>query len=849
MLEYENQMFLDSLHEDGLLISAKGLGVETVFCNMVKVYCDPGNLVFVLGTNNKEEDYIISELKKENTRPLPRVITSDYSISEREHIYSEGGVLFISSRIIVVDLLKRRVPIKQISGFLVYRAHKILESCQDGFALRLYRLENKTGFIKAFSSSAESFTRGFARVERVMKTLFLRNLYLWPRFHAVVNSSLEKCKPRVIELHLQLTPRMLQLQISLLDLMNFVIREIKRINPVLDTNEVTVENAVSRSFHKLLQLQLDPVWHQLSSTTKQLLADLKTLRHILLSLTQMDCVRFNNLAMSVRSSEYAHRSSGWVLLDSAETLFVTAERRLYNAKQEACPESNPKWEALNEILNEIRTTSGGVQTVLILVNEAATCRQLKDFLIKGSKQLLSDLYERYAKKKPPSHNAAGNVAHAGSSENVECEELVENCVTLSQSHDPQTGDVCFAECNPKEDEETSSATVTAREEPVIIIEPFKKDANVLSLLQTLQMHKPRYIVMYDVDVTAIRQIEVFQCRNSELQIVVYFPMYAGAIEEQAYLTTLRRERNAFEFLIEEKRTMVIPAEQDGKSGDCAELCRDVGTSSTSELLNTRKGGAATSSASSNPLVIVDMREFRSELPVLLHRRGIDIDPVTLQVGDYILSPDMCVERKSINDLIGSLNSGRLYQQALAMTRYYAKPMLLIEFDQNKPFDLQGRYYLSKDLQSTDITSKLQLLTLHFPKLKIVWSPSPYATAQLFHEIKEGRSEPNAADASAVGSSEANLDEDKYNVAIKDLVGKLPGVTSQNIFAILNKVENLEELLSFTQVQLKDLLQNSANATQLFNALHQDMKSGERASSSVKRSKPKGFRAIARKKQK
>lgn len=104
----------------------------------------------------------------------------------------------------------------------------------------------------------------------------------------------------------------------------------------------------------------------------------------------------------------------------------------------------------------------------------------------------------------------------------------------------------------------------------------------MSLLQTLQTRRPRYIVMYDVDVIAIRQIEVrryllvivsasgqlyhvvldyltfaclqvFQCRNSDLQIVVYFPMYAGAVEEQAYLTTLRRERNAFEFLIDEKR--------------------------------------------------------------------------------------------------------------------------------------------------------------------------------------------------------------------------------------------------------------------------------------------------------
>lgn len=54
---------------------------------------------------------------------------------------------------------------------------------------------------------------------------------------------------------------------------------------------------------------------------------------------------------------------------------------------------------------------------------------------------------------------------------------------------------------------------------------------------------------------------------------------------------------------------------------------------------------------------------------------------------------MCVERKSIDDLIGSLKSGRLYHQALMMCRYYTKPILLIEFDQNKPFDLQVIFFL------------------------------------------------------------------------------------------------------------------------------------------------------------
>ena len=33
--------------------------------------------------------------------------------------------------------------------------------------------------------------------------------------------------------------------------------------------------------------------------------------------------------------------------------------------------------------------------------------------------------------------------------------------------------------------------------------------------------------------------------------------------------------------------------------------------------------------------------------------------VTLTIGDFVLSPDVCVERKSISDLFGSFKSGRL----------------------------------------------------------------------------------------------------------------------------------------------------------------------------------------------
>lgn len=46
----------------------------------------------------------------------------------------------------------------------------------------------------------------------------------------------------------------------------------------------------------------------------------------------------------------------------------------------------------------------------------------------------------------------------------------------------------------------------------------------------------------------------------------------------------------------------------------------------------------------------------------MHRTAFLLFFMVLQVGDYVLSPEICVERKSISDLKGSLASGRLYHQ-------------------------------------------------------------------------------------------------------------------------------------------------------------------------------------------
>lgn len=164
-------------------------------------------------------------------------------------------------------------------------------------------------------------------------------------------------------------------------------------------------------------------------------------------------------------------------------------------------------------------------------------------------------------------------------------------------------------------------------ESIVLIQTFKKEGTMLSLQTTLYDFQPNFIIMYHNNMTAIRQIEVYEARRrKQPRLKLYFLIYARTVEEQSYLTTLRREKQAFEHLIETKSTMTVPENQDGKNRDCEELERD----EASCAKNTRRGGYEADSQEKRS-VVVDMREFRSDLPALIHKRGIDIEPVTITV--------------------------------------------------------------------------------------------------------------------------------------------------------------------------------------------------------------------------
>ncbi|XP_047464164.1 DNA repair endonuclease XPF [Mugil cephalus] len=877
LLEFETEMFLSLFGCDGLLVVAEGMGIDRILLQFMRVYSEQGSLVLLLNTTAPEQEYFTEQLRVEGVTHLPRTVTSDVQSTERYNVYTEGGVLFVTSRILVVDFLTDRIPAHLISGILVYRAHKIIESCQEAFILRLFRQKNKTGFIKAFTDKATAFSSGFCQVERVMRNLFVKKLYLWPRFQASVNTALDRHKPDVVELHVSLTPAMRAIQSSILDIMSACLKELKRYNPTLEAEDLSLENTLGNAFEKTIRHYLDPLWHQLGAKTKALVQDLKVLRVLLLYLTQYDCVTFLNLLESLRSSQKNFGSnSGWLFLDSSTSMFMNARSRVYRipeskkklkvgaeaekqkissaseVKRELVLEKSPKWEALTEVLEEIEKENKSTQhepgRVLICASDDRTCAQLQQYIRHGSDRLLNRLYARTIGKRDASAAAAFELdsnkkgkdwvkrgakgkepaqkkkAAKGKSrpsltltQMVGKEETGEAAVTGSGDEDE------LAEDDDGEEEQlsldlSSDDYYGVLKEPLTVIHPLKGCTDPHSLTRVLHEVEPSFVVLYDAELSFVRQLEIYKANRPGKALRVYFLIYGGSTEEQKYLTGLSKEKKAFEHLIREKATMVIPEEREGREDTNLDLARNLEPANATT--NSRKAGGQDQPKEPSR-VIVDMREFRSELPSLLHRRGLDIEPVTLEVGDYILTPETCVERKSVSDLIGSLQSGRLYTQCLSMTRYYRKPVLLIEFDPAKPFSLTARSDFRHEISSNDVSSKLTLLTLHFPRLRILWCPSPHATAELFLELKQGRLEPDAAAAQAVTAESDTVAEsaDLYNPGPYDFLLKMPGVNTKNYRALIKNADSIADLVKLSQDKLAEILGNSNNAKVLYEFLH------------------------------
>lgn len=387
----------------------------------------------------------------------------------------------------------------------------------------------------------------------------------------------------------------------------------------MNTDDFNVNLSVLGEFDSIIRQHLESDWHRVGFKTKQLLKEIQVLKNILAYSVDYDAVTFYNyLKIQVEEAQgLTYNSSAyWLLSESANVLVEVAKERA------AAKEINPKWKALQVILEECeasRKAAGKeLKPILIVSSSTQSLVRLAIVLSLGPKEYMERI---------PCTDLSNNTKRAKTEDEG-----------LQHQDSPSLKTIFDVEA---------------------FFESLLKQNIILRTInsvdsESLKMLDPHSIILYMPDLEIIRTIELFKLTdNAEQKLKVYFFMYSDSIEEQKYLTQVRREKEAFEKLIQTKAVMVPFNEEAGVSIEFMIediVSRSVGGSGLRNVLTDSEFPKR---------IIVDTRDLRSSLPFLLHLYGFEIEPLTIPIGDYILSPSICVERKSLPDLIQSLNSGRL----------------------------------------------------------------------------------------------------------------------------------------------------------------------------------------------
>lgn len=956
---YLAEAFQDLYQEDGLLVCARGLGLLHLIASFCRFYADTKEghlacvreeldynsvdkryrpalenrvpLVFVIGLKDHERSCLISILERWGTptQMLPIELTNESGQGkDRLALYNRGGIFLITSRILIVDLLTHVANPTSIDGMLVAHAENVTEQSTEAFILRIFKTQKRWnrsseeldgsnsgliqslqyGFVKAFTDAPDLLMSGFAKVDKVLKSLFVRKLYLYPRFHEAVSEELERNPPIVEELHQTLSPKMQEIQSSIAAAVKTCIREIKRATSLIEWSdaELTLENCVTSNFDVSISRQLEHDWHRLNPSTKQLISDLRQLRMLFHYLLQYDCISFWRLINNIKSLGASNRTpSLWLLTPAADRLFKVAKERIYNIvrtkpsskspnplpRLKLTLEINPKWRLLHQVLAEIRQRVQNEEDarILVMVNDERTLQTVKSYLVDGKDKTMRKRWLQYLKnineRSRALAKASGGSSHLPEESRLLLEEegRIRNLLFGTESKeilnreenkkivsdwkkrkrriheeksrgnaqleddkdrravldeaikDTEHHEDVFLKSKPlhsKPDsiadanilqlsEEDDSCKVTEMEGLHVIIQTYTsvEGEQAYLLLNDVQ---PTHVILYDANPSFIRSLEIHTAcmEHGSQKLSVYFMLFESSAEEKNYLQALEREQNAFERLIQHKKTMATPMNMVGPW--TTQEMQNAGDSAVSSYCNgslplsmdTRKGRGKNANPERRDIA-VDVREFRSALPSILHQGGMRLAPATLTVGDYVLSNVHCVERKSISDLFGSFGSGRLYAQAEAMRKHYKVPCLLIEFDPSKTFCLQNANDIGPDIRNNSVCSKMVLLVIHIPELRLLWSRSPYETLKIFKSLKANHEEVDVDKAIAIGSNESldalldtsdgAEDEVEINEAARDMLLRLPGINLHNARQVMKKCDSIMELATMSREEMKSLL--------------------------------------------
>ena len=185
-------------------------------------------------------------------------------------------------------------------------------------------------------------------------------------------------------------------------------------------------------------------------------------------------------------------------------------------------------------------------------------------------------------------------------------------------------------------------------------------------------------------------------------------------------------------------------------------------------------------------IVIDERERKSGIPKLLQTIGVDVEIKTLPVGDYIVSHETIVERKSINDLMSSIFDGRLFDQCNRLKEHFQFPIIVVEGNVDEIESISENPLVFYGALST--------VAIDF-KIPIIPTPSASHTAKLLVSLASRK---DASKGPLLKKIKKSNDIQKQQLLV---LSSLPGGGEKTAIRMLEKFGTPLKVLSTSTIDL------------------------------------------------
>jgi len=191
-------------------------------------------------------------------------------------------------------------------------------------------------------------------------------------------------------------------------------------------------------------------------------------------------------------------------------------------------------------------------------------------------------------------------------------------------------------------------------------------------------------------------------------------------------------------------------------------------------------------------IFVDPRETRSGVASFLAKAGVDLKLQNLEIGDYVVSDRVCIERKSAIDFLDSLVNKRrnLLEQIHRLKSEYEKPLLVIEGES---------IYGQRNVHPNVVRAVMATIAIDF-SVPIIQTRDETDTASLIYVIAKREQMPNKTEVNPHGKkpSASLKEQQEYFISALSNIGI---VTTRNL---LRRFKTIERILTATKEELMEV---------------------------------------------